>query len=358
MRATATAVAGAIAVVLASRAAGAISAAETLRRDHVDAARLAKVPADASLAELIKALGDPWTRVLDAANAKAFLPEVSGKAHVGVGLPELLSIDVDARSGAPVIVTPLPGSPAARAGLLPGDRVTSIDRTPTDALPFGEVVRKLRGPAGTEVRLSVQRGGATRELTLRRTELPAEGSGVEAEVVGRVLHLCVRRFGETTPDAVAAVLARYPRIPVVLDLRENPGGALDSALQVAGLFVGRVDVAEMQTSHGTRKLSGKRVALGRRRVAVVVDEATASAAELLTVALSSVSRAKVIGAPTVGKCLVHTVAQLDEGGLLLFTVGRVRSLEGRSICEGGVPIEMPERGRDAQLRASLRALSR
>jgi carboxyl-terminal processing protease len=203
----------------------------------------------------------------------------------------------------------------------------------------------------------VQRGAAVREVSLRRTELPAQGSGVDAESIERVLHLRIRRFGETTPDAVAAALARFPRIPVVLDLRENPGGALDSALQVAGLFVGRVDVAAMQTSHGIRKLPGARAALGKRRVAVVVDEGTASAAELLTTALASVSRAKVIGAPTVGKCLVHTVAQLDDGGLLLFTVGRLRSLAGRSICDGGVRIDVPERGANAQLEAAVRALS-
>src|SRR5256885_6958329 len=127
------ALAAATAVVLAARAAGALPAAETLRRDHVDASRLASLPADASLAELVKALGDPWTRILDAADAKAFLAEVSGAAHVGVGLPELLSIDIDARSGAPVIVTPLPGSPAARAGLMPGDRVPPIAGAATGA---------------------------------------------------------------------------------------------------------------------------------------------------------------------------------------------------------------------------------
>jgi carboxyl-terminal processing protease len=203
----------------------------------------------------------------------------------------------------------------------------------------------------------VQRAATAREVTLRRTELPAEGSGVDAELIERVLHLRVRRFGETTPDAVAAALARFPRIPVVLDLRENPGGALDSALQVAGLFVGRVDVAAMQTSQGVRKLPAERAVLGKRRVAVVVDEGTASAAELLATALSSVSHSKVIGAPTVGKCLVHTAAQLDDGRLLLFTVGRLRSLEGRSLCDGGVRIDVPVRVEKAQLQASLRALS-
>jgi carboxyl-terminal processing protease len=268
-----------------------------------------------------------------------------------------LSIDIDARSGVPVIVTPLPGSPAAQAGLLPGDRVTAIDGKPTGRIPFGEVMRKLRGPAGTEVKLGVQRGAAAREVTLRRTGLPAQGSGVDAGSIEGVLHLRIQRFGETTPGAVAAALARFPRIPVVLDLRGDPGGILDSALQVAGLFVGRVEVAAMQRSQGIRKLSGARDGLGKRRVAILVDEGTASAAELLAAALSSVSRAKVIGAPTVGKCLVHSVAQLEEGGLLLFTVGRLRTLAGRSLCEGGVRIDVPEKGEEAQLRASLRALS-
>jgi len=143
---------------------------------------------------------------------------------------------------------------------------------------------------------------------------------------------------------------------VLLDLRDNPGGALDSALQIAGLFAGKVPVAAMQRSQEIRKLSGTRAALGKRRIAVIVDEGTASAAELLATALASVSSAKVIGAPTIGKCLVHSVARLDDGGLLLFTVGRLRSLEGRSLCDG-VHVDVPERGENEQLQAGLRALS-
>jgi carboxyl-terminal processing protease len=316
---------------------------------------LASLPADAPLTQLVKALDDPWTRILGEADAKAFLAEVSGAAHVGVGLPELLSIDIDARSGAPVVITPMPGSPAAKAGLVPGDRIKAIDGA--EGLAFAEVMRKLRGPAGTELKLAVQRGATTRQVTLRRVELPAQGSGVDAEPVQGGLHLRIHRFGDTTPDAVAAALTRFPRTPVLLDLRENPGGDLDAALQVAGLFVGRVAVAAMQGAHEVRKVSGARDALGKRRLAVIVDASTASAAELLASALSSVSHAKVIGAPTVGKCLVHTVAPLEDGGLLLFTVGRLRALDGHSLCAGGVRIDIPEREQNAQLRAGLRALS-
>jgi carboxyl-terminal processing protease len=344
------------AVVLASQAARGLSPAETLRRDHVDASRLATLSANASLTELIEALDDPWTRVLDPADAKAFLAEVSGRAHVGVGLPELLSIDIDAQSGAPVIVTPLPASPAARAGLLPGDHVTSIDGVSAEKLPFTEVMRKLRGAAGSQVTLGIRHGAASRQVTLQRVELPAQGTGVEAAALDGVLHLRIRRFGETTPETVAAALGRFPRIPVLLDLRDNPGGALDSALQIAGLFVGKVPVAAMRRSQEIRTLSGTRAALGKRRVAILVDEGTASAAEMLATALASVSRAKVIGAPTMGKCLVHTVAPLDDGGLLLFTVGRLRSLEGRSLCDG-VHVDLPEREEKEQLPAALRALS-
>jgi carboxyl-terminal processing protease len=351
-------------------------AREVLATQHPQGTRVAAVavtgaPRAEQIEGLLAALGDPSTRLLSPAEWTAFLADVSDQATVGVGLRELLDLDLG-RDGRLVVITTLPGGPAARAGLAPGDVVERVDGQPVRTL--GEAVARLRGPEGAEVRLDVRRGGEVRTVALRREALPAAGSHVRAgRLEGGALHLALDGFSADTAPAVERALEGAGDGPVVLDLRNNPGGAVDAALAVAGLFLGERDVirtvgkldAPVLRSVGTSRVRGS--------VVVVTNAGTASAAELLAAALRDSGRARLVGESTAGKALVHAPAKLDDGSVLLISVGRLVRMDGTEILGRGLepdervswagsihpPLPVPGGpGADPQLGAAIAALRR
>ena len=321
-----------VALVLAASPAGAQqpltdeAAVALLRRNHEAGPR---IPAGVGLDAAIAALGDPWTRRYDAAAAAAFIAEVSGAADSGVGLPELLSVDLDADGRTPIIVAPVPGSPAARAGLRPRDRIVSVGGVAARELGWTGLMTRLRAP---EVRLRVERGGRMREVVLRREPIDPGAATVRAGKHGSALHLEILRFTGKTPGEVRAALEQHPEPKVIVDLRGNPGGDLTACQAVAGLLAGPVELGRM----GASRLAATGQALGERALAVLVDEGTASAAELLAAGLHDAAGAPIVGRPTMKKCLVHNGEPLAGGGLLLYTSGRISTTGGASLCDRGV----------------------
>jgi len=208
-----------------------------------------------------------------------------------------------------------------------------------------------------------------RTVVLRREALPAAGSHVRSgDIAGGALQLALDGFSAETAPAVERALEGVGERPVVLDLRNNPGGALDAALAVAGLFLGERDVMRAVGRLETPVLRSRGVARVRGKVAVLVNEGTASAAELLAAALRDSGRARLFGEPTAGKALVHLPAPLDDGSVLLISIGRIVRLDGTEILGRGLvpdervswtesvhpPLPVPgQAAADAQLRAAL-----
>jgi len=351
-------------------------AREALARRHPDGARVVGVAAPrgasrgAAIEALLGALGDPSTRLLAPDAWAAFAAEVSGEATVGVGLRELLDLDVG-RDGRLVVITTQPGGPAARGGLAPGDVLETVDGRPVRTL--GEAMTRLRAPEGSEVRLGLRRGGEARPVTLRREALPAAGTQVRAgRTKGGALHLALDGFSADTPAAVERELRELGDGPVVLDLRNNPGGAVDAALAVAGAFLGEREVmrsvgkldAPVLRSSGSARVRGKMV--------VLTNAGTASAAELVAAALRDTGRARLVGEPTAGKALLHVPVTLDDGSVLLISVGRLVRMDGTEILGRGLvpdervpwagsvhpPLPVPgQPAADAQLAAALVSLN-
>lgn len=347
-------------------------ARRALATQHPDGGRVASaaLPPGASrearIEALLRALGDPSTRLLSAQGWSAFLAEVSGSATVGVGLRELLDLDLR-RDGRLVVITTQPGGAAAQAGVGPGDVLEAVDGQAVRDL--GEAMARLRGPEGSEVRLALRHGEEVRTVVLRREALPAAGSRVRSgDFAGGALQLALDGFSAETAPAVERALEGVGERPVVLDLRNNPGGALDAALAVAGLFLGERDVMRAVGKLETPVLRSRGVARVRGKVAVLVNEGTASAAELLAAALRDSGRARLLGEPTAGKALVHLPAPLDDGSVLLISIGRIVRLDGTEILGRGLvpdervswtesvhpPLPVPgQAAADAQLRAAL-----
>lgn len=317
---------------------------------------------------LLAALGDPSTRLLPADAWPTFLAEVSDQATVGVGLRELLDLDLG-QDGRLVIITTQPGGPAARAGVGPGDVLERIDGQPTGDLTAA--MRRLRGREGTDVQLTLRRGGGERTVTLHREALPPAGDHVRAgRIDGGTLHLALDGFSAGTPAAVERALAGQGDRGMVLDLRNNPGGAVDAVLAVAGLWVGERDVVQA-LGRGRQVLRSTGAVRAQGRVAVLVNEGSASAAELMTLTLRDSGRGRIFGQRTVGKALVHVPGQLDDGSMLLISTARLVGLDGTEILGRGLepdvavpwpdsvhpPLAVPgSAGRDPQLAAALRWL--
>jgi carboxyl-terminal processing protease len=351
-------------------------AREVLASQHPDGARVAAMALPGAsrpgrIEALLAALGDPSTRLLSPEAWTAFLADVSDQPTVGVGLRELLDLDLG-RDGRLVVITTLPGGPAARAGLAPGDVLEMVNGQPVRTL--GEAMARLRGPEGSEVGLGVRRAGEARTETLRREALPAPGSHVRAgRLEGGALHLVLDGFSADTAPAVERALEAVGDGPVVLDLRNNPGGALDAALAVAGLFLGEREVIRTVGKLDAPVLRSAGLSRVRGKVLVLTNAGTASAAELLAAALRDSGRARLVGESTAGKALVHVPAKLDDGSVLLISVGRLVRMDGTEILGRGLepdervpwggsvhpPLPVPgQPAADAQLAAAISALRR
>ncbi len=305
-----------------------------LRVRHIDGNR---IPLDrVDLARAIRALGDPWTRIYTADQAAQLMAEITGTARTGVGLPELLSIDLDAAGRHLEIVAPVPDSAAARAGLQPHDRVVAIDRRPVDGTRYAEAIAALRVPAGKRVALTIERGGATRDVVLVAGPVapPAPVSGSRR---GDTLVVHLAAFGADSAAAFADLLAAERPASLELDLRGHTGGRLDAALAIGGMLAGEIPMAELVGPGGKRTpLTAVAPATFTGPVVVRVDGGTASAAELLAAGLRHSRRARLLGTRTFGKCLVHQGEPLPGGRLLFMTIGRLAEPGSQPWCGRGL----------------------
>lgn len=296
--------------------------------------------ADAA-AMLLARLGDPAIRIIDSDHFQRTLDEWTGESVVGVGLTEVLSIDVDEQTNRLTIVAPVPGSPAAAAALQPGDVVMSIDGMATEPLGLSGSMRRLRVAAGQSVALTVKRGDAVREVVLRATHLPPL-EPVSSEVLGsgefRILHLRLRQLIPGASEKLSAAMSAGRDIDaIVLDLRHNPGGLVTELQATAGLFLAAGTL--IATARGAES-EAIAVAPGAEPVdtplAVLVDTGSASAAEALAGALQAHGRARLYGQKTFGKGLVHQALPVADVGVLMFPTGGLETPDGYPILGAGI----------------------
>lgn len=319
--------------------------ARALQDRHVDAERLGTLwSSSPTITSAMTKLGDPWTRIMTAAEAKAFTDDIEYKTPAGIGLPELLSVDLDVRGYTVQIVDPLPGSPAAKAGLKSGDVVETINGTATQGRAWKEVMDALRVADGKTVALGIR----NRQEGMRTVQLKSEPLTPPVFVEGQnhgngSATIALRGFTERTPQELAASLESLQPSELVLDLRDNPGGSVTSMLAVAGLFVGTKPILGMRAAKGaeeTLRGSGEQRFTGK--LTVRVNEGTASAAEALAVGLRQNKRATIVGRKTFGKCLVHDLLPMRDGRVLLMTIGRLHAPGQRPWCSEGITPDSPD----------------
>jgi carboxyl-terminal processing protease len=262
-----------------------------------------------------------------------------------------VGIEVSAEDGRVVVVTPIDGSPAERAGVRAGDIVLAVDDRPVTPDRLEETIARMRGVAGTQVRLAVGRDGEPEPLlfTLQRGEVHVHTVRAAA-LPGDYGYVRISQFSDSTPDDLVNALAglmqvtpegsvRHPLRGLVLDLRGNPGGVLESAVSVADAFLdaGLIVRADGRTPEARFEMSATRGdALGGQPLVVLVDGGSASGSEIVAGALRDHGRATLMGERTFGKGSVQTVIPLRDGQALKLTTSRYYTPSGTSIHERGL----------------------
>lgn len=291
-----------------------------------------------ALTGMVQGLGDPYSVYFAPSDSQAFQDEVEG-VFQGVGM------EVGFKDKQLTIIAPLPNSPAELAGLKAGDALLAIDGKSTDGLSLDQAVSAIRGPEGTTVQLTIQHEGEADAQTIAITRRTIKVDSVRSATVSvdgkSVVHLSISSFTKDTAASVQnAVRAAVQKnaAGIILDLRNNPGGYLDQAVDVASVFLKQgVVVSEVDRQGQKRDQSVDGRALWPTQpLVVLVDGGSASAAEILAGALQDHHRATLVGEKTFGKGSVQDFQQLADGSSLKLTVAKWLTPNGRSISDHGI----------------------
>ncbi len=257
-----------------------------------------------------------------------------------------LGIEVVKKDEVITVVSPLDDTPAARAGIRPGDQILAIDDEATKGMDVARVISKLRGPAGKKIVLSIMREGfnAPREIVVIRDHIRLVS--IEGQLYEGIGYVRVKNFQERTDAYLRKELDRLRTLNgaelkgLVVDLRNNPGGLLDQAVAVSDRFLpGNLTIVTTRGRDGrntTEERSKDRDTEKAYPLVVLVNGGSASASEIVAGALQDHRRAVVMGTPTFGKGSVQTVIELEDGSGLKLTIARYYTPKGRSIQERGI----------------------
>lgn len=316
---------------------------------------------------LVNSYDDPYTTYLPPADAEQFGEDIAGNFG-GVGM------EVGMRNDVITVIAPLPDTPAEQAGLVAGDVIVQIDDTSTEDISVDRAVQLIRGEPGTVVSLMIYRQGETDFRTIDVTRDTITIPTIETEQIGDVFTIKLFSFNAIAEAEMQLALREYVRSgapKLVFDLRGNPGGYLQSAINIASFFLptGKVIVREQFGDDRPEELyrsTGRTLGgLAPQEMVILIDGGSASASEIVTGALQEHDVATVIGQQSFGKGSVQELVELPTGASLKVTIARWLTPNGTSISDGGLApdivitrtVEQVLADEDPQLDAALRFLA-
>ena len=307
---------------------------ELVQKNYVDEVDTQKM-IEAAIQGMVRSL-DPHSSLLPPDALKELQIDTHGE-FTGIG------IHITMRNNLVTVISPIEGTPAYRAGIKAGDRIVKVDGKPTEDLR--DAVKRMRGPKGTTVKITVLRQGAPEPLdfTIVRDVIPIYS--VKAELLKPGYgYVWITNFREnTTGDLIEALqameTAETPMKGLVLDLRDNPGGILNQAIEVSDLFLEDGEILSIKGRDGRNTKVFQAHANDVKRdypIVVLINGGSASASEIVAGALQDHKRALILGTTSFGKGSVQTVETLRDGYGLKFTIARYYTPSGRSIQAKGV----------------------
>lgn len=305
--------------------------------------------------EVISQVGDPYTTYFLPKEFDRFIESVNG-TFGGVG------IQIEQVGDYVTVVAPLKNTPGERAGVKAGDKIIAVNGQSLIGSSADQAAALIRGEPGTRVTLRIQRDEVTEPFDVTITREMINVLGTEWEVLeGTVGYLRLHTFGETTGDEVKKALDELAAKGVkslILDVRGNPGGMLDTAVEVAGNFIPPAPVVHVVWKDGKETISAEKTA-GRPLLlplVVLVDGGSASASEILAGAIKDWGMGKIVGTTTFGKGSVQTLFKLSGGGVLKVTTAKYQTPSGRFVDGEGIEPDYLVAGEDTQLDYALELL--
>lgn len=288
--------------------------------------------------EALKKLGDPYTRFLDPNQFAALTDQTSGELS-GIGI----RMEVNEKTKRLTVVEAIENSPALKAGIKAGDEILAVDGKSARELKVDDASKLIRGKAGTQVTLLIGRQGQRdfeTKLTRATIEVPTVSYALKQEGNKRIGYIRLREFSAHAGDQMQRAIQALNRQQVnafVLDMRGNPGGLLESSIEIARMWLenGAI-VRTVDRQGGSETLAANQTSLTKRPLVVLVDGNSASASEILTGALQDNRRATVVGGQTFGKALVQSVHSLADGSGLAVTIAHYFTPKGTDINHKGI----------------------
>jgi carboxyl-terminal processing protease len=290
-----------------------------------------------AISGLLRATGDQYTRYLKPEDLEQFTTRSHGE-YEGIGAELTIAVDPITGEERLTIMSVFPEQPADKAGLRPLDRILKIDGKPTDKMTLDQAVSMIRGPRGTKVTLTIQRDGIPEPfdvtLTRERIQIPVLQKRMLDDKVGYIRLL---EFNEKSAPELSKALDELKSKgaqALILDLRGNPGGLLDAAIEVASIFIPKGPIVTVKSRTEGEQVFEAIPSLykgWKGPMVVLVDNRSASASEIVAGALKDHKVAEVVGEKTFGKASVQTVVNLRGGGALIVTTGSYLTPSGYDI---------------------------
>jgi len=325
---------------------------ETIKQDYVDEVEQAEIM-DSAINGVLQSL-DPYSAYMSPKSFEGMQTDTKGEFG-GLG------IEIGMESGVVKVISPIDDTPAAEAGIKAGDYIVRINNEQVQGKSLTEAVDLMRGPVGSEIKLTIRRRNEKKALEFKIKRAIIEVKSVEAKIIGKknkIGYLRLKSFNENSDEQLFKKINNFEKKNklngYILDLRNNPGGLLTQAISITDFFL---DDGEIVSTKG-RKISETRRFFSRKGdgingkpLIVITNNGSASASEIVSGALKDHKRAIILGEKTYGKGSVQSIIPLKNGGGLRLTISKYYLPSGKSISEVGVlpDILVEETGKDFKI---------
>ena len=323
-----------------------------LRRDLLKQSFAGSAESYEAIRGMLASLNDPYTRFLDPKQFKEMRIDTSGEL-MGVGI----QLSLDKATKELVVVSPIEGTPASRAGVLSKDVIVSIDGKSTEGMNTEDAVKLIRGPEGSAVILGLRRADELIDVPLTRARIEINAVSYKLNTTRdqhKVGYIRLKQFNANAAKEMreaAKALEAQDVDGYVLDLRGNPGGLLEASIDIARQWLNEGIIVSTRTREGirdVRRATGS--AITDKPLVVLIDQGSASASEILSGSLQDNGRAQLVGQKTFGKGLVQAVRGLSDGSGLTVTIAKYLTPKGTDIHKNGIEPDIKSEMSEKQLK--------